>query len=532
MEYEDFVVQIERGRAGYRAHVLASPAGEDSNPFVPPYEAGELVGKLREMDDTLRAVRHLRLAAAESVGVTPREVGTRLYQALFAGPVGNLLHASRGRTEGAHRGLRIRLRFDLHEPELAWLSEYPWDLIYQPQPGDFLSLHTSLRCVRHLELPRPSGLPPFKPPLRLLVLIANPRGSIPLNLVGERKKLEKVLDRPGEIEPAFVERATFEKLGEALDGGGFHVLHFMGHGSFDTTKGCGGLLLETANGEQDLIEGPILADLIKGPFMPSLIVLNACETARFATAKGLSPFAGVATALVQGGALAVVAMQFSISDEAANAFAGSFYPQIAARAPVDDAVAAGRHAISRTLRGSMEWATPALFLRAQDGHLFGRPEAQSLALGTQSPAELNLAVGLRLLGKRAWEEAWGPLRLAARDSREAATVAQALFGQTVALLAGRSWNALRPGERRDAERLLISAMRRTGDWLPPLVGLAVLEADYYAEHGLVGGSGVTVEAAVRQLAAHPLPPRDLDLLALMPMQAETRVRLGLPGAPG
>src|SRR6185295_4315786 len=143
---------------------------------------------------------------------------------------------------------------------------------------DFLSLHTSLRCVRHLELPRPSGLPPFSPPLRVLVLIANPRGSMPLDLVRERRKLERVLDRPGEIEPVFLDKATFEKLGEALGGSRFHVLHFMGHGTFDATKGCGGLLLETVKGDQDLIEGPILADLLKGPFMPSLIVLNACET--------------------------------------------------------------------------------------------------------------------------------------------------------------------------------------------------------------------------------------------------------------
>jgi len=348
---------------------------------------------------------------------------------------------------------------------------------------------------------------------------------MPLDLVRERRKLERVLDRPGEIEPVFLDKATFEKLGEALGGSRFHVLHFMGHGTFDATKGCGGLLLETVKGDQDLIEGPILADLLKGPFMPSLIVLNACETARFAATQGLSPFAGVATALVQGGALAVVAMQFSISDEAANAFTSSFYPQIAARAPVDEAVAAGRLAISRTLRDSMEWATPALFLRATDGHLFGRPEAQD----SQSPTELNLAVGLRLLGEHAWEEAKDPLRLAAKDSQEAATVAQALFGQAVAILAGRSWNALRPRERQEAERLLISAKRRAGDWLPPLVGLAILEADYYSEHGMIGASDVTVEAVARRLVACPLSPRDLNLLALMPAQAETRVRLGLPG---
>ena len=102
------------------------------------------------------------------------------------------------------------------------------------------------------------------------------------------------------------------------------------------------------------------------------MVINACHSAhsqRLAEGAGPSPFTGVASSLVQGGLTAVVAMQYAISDRAAIAFSQTLYRRLAAGDPIDTAVTEGRRTFVRMDPDSLEWATPALFMRAGDGRL-------------------------------------------------------------------------------------------------------------------------------------------------------------------
>ena len=96
-----------------------------------------------------------------------------------------------------------------------------------------------------------------------------------------------------------------------------------------------------------------------------LAVLNACEAGRTDPAD---PFAGVADTLVRRGIPAVIAMQFEVSDDAAVEFAPALYGALAAGRPVDEAVAEARKAMYTI--SPLEWATPVLYLRADDAHLF------------------------------------------------------------------------------------------------------------------------------------------------------------------
>ena len=138
----------------------------------------------------------------------------------------------------------------------------------------------------------------------------------------------------------------------------------MGHAAFDEASGTGSLLFETEEGLAAPVSGPTMAELLRGAAIPPLIVLNACESAR-----SFDLFTGVATALVQAGVAAVVAMQFPISDVAAVTFSEVLYERLSALDPVDAAVAEGRLAIRLAQPGSMEWGTPVLFLRSPDGHV-------------------------------------------------------------------------------------------------------------------------------------------------------------------
>lgn len=368
MEYQDFIVSIERdGPGAYRKRVLESPAGQGSDPFEPPFPLDGLSGLLNNLGPSVRS------------GRVPAETGIALYQALFSGQVGALYAESRGRAEGTGRGLRIKLRFDPGASGMSWVPVLPWELMFRPDTEEFLGSDLMSPLVRYLEVPRSSALPAFQAPLQILVALASPQGAQSLNLEEERRRLEKVLGRPGESDPDFLEHATLDGIRTKLRSRRFHVLHFMGHGGWNSKTGEGSLLLETADGNRDLVSGALLADQIKGASMPVLVVLNACDTARSSELEGASPFGGVAAALVRKGVPAVVAMQFPVTDDAAIPFASELYARIAAGDPVDTAVTEGRLAIRAAVRESMEWATPVLFMRSPDGRLFApdRPEEQS-----------------------------------------------------------------------------------------------------------------------------------------------------------
>jgi len=81
------------------------------------------------------------------------------------------------------------------------------------------------------------------------------------------------------------------------------------------------------------------------------------------------PFCRRAQKLIRQGIPAVVAMQFEITDSAAITFAEGFYKAAADGYPVDAALAESRKAVFRE-GNELEWGTPVLYLRSQDGRIF------------------------------------------------------------------------------------------------------------------------------------------------------------------
>ncbi len=117
--------------------------------------------------------------------------------------------------------------------------------------------------------------------------------------------------------------------------GEWHVLHFVGHGGYDTRTDEGLLALVGEDGQADLIEAGRLADLLgEAQPAPRLVMLNSCSSGQTG-AKDV--FSGTAATLVRSGISAVAAMQFAVSDTAAIAFARGFYTAIAHGRSVDEA---------------------------------------------------------------------------------------------------------------------------------------------------------------------------------------------------
>src|SRR4029453_11411391 len=120
--------------------------------------------------------------------------------------------------------------------------------------------------------------------------------------------------------------ATFDGLDLQLRQNDYHLFHFVGHGTFapmqDDGQRVGQLLFERSDGSGEPIDAQRLCWTLKNHTNLRAIVLNSCDGARSEPANAL---AGAGQRLVQSGIPAVVAMQSSITDVAATAFAGEFY---------------------------------------------------------------------------------------------------------------------------------------------------------------------------------------------------------------
>ena len=295
-----------------------------------------------------------------------REAGQGLFAALLgADGVAGCYRASAALAAERGEELRVVLRVD--DPVLAGL---PWEAMFDHEAGAYVCRRDQL--VRHVPVASAPAPLQVRPPLRILGVVSSPRDLHRLDADAEKEHLARALAGPasqGLAEVHWAPDATWAGLHEMLMDGEWHVLHYIGHGSFDPARDEGVLALEREDGRADLVSASRLVDLLRRARpVPRMVVLNSCAGA--ATGAG-DVFSGTAAALARGGVTAVAAMQYKISDGAAIAFARGFY---AARGRgVDDAVSSGRVAILGTSDRTLEWVTPVLYLRGHQARLFTLP---------------------------------------------------------------------------------------------------------------------------------------------------------------
>ena len=300
------------------------------------------------------------------------ELGQQLYEALPAVIKERYQSARDKASAEGYGGVRLRLTFA--DPCLILV---PWECLYEPGRREFLGLSIQTPIVRYAELPYP---PPtsleFRPPLRILAVLSNPCDLTPLDGKRERQRIASALrelEANGQVSVRWLEAAesgeptSLEKLHDALFAFRPQVLHFVGHGDFDSQRSEGHLYFEGTGGENDPVSSWRLAQLAASTGSLRLVFLNACRGAKTAEIDQLS---GVAMALVQKGIPAVIGMQFEITDGAAIEFASKFYQRLAQGAPVDTAVQEARIHLRVVKHNLLEWATPVLYLWPRDGQVF------------------------------------------------------------------------------------------------------------------------------------------------------------------
>ena len=178
----------------------------------------------------------------------------------------------------------------------------------------------------------------------ILLLAANPKGTQPLRLDEEVKKIDQGLERAKrrdqfKLVPKWA--VTDDDLRRALLDNEPEIVHFSGHGS-----GADGLAFEDDSGHIQLISGDALSRLFElCADSVKCVVLNAC-------------YSEVQADAIAGHIDFVVGMKKAIGDEAAIKFAVGFYDALGAGKDYEKAFKFGCSAID--LKGIPEYLTPVL----------------------------------------------------------------------------------------------------------------------------------------------------------------------------
>ena len=387
IEYETFdIVITPKGGDGMSYNVVARGHRREQTPNPVEFNVDEVIlpedEGARENRNDNGVLRHLTLGDARVrknyplLWTGPPDetralmFGSRLFRAVFKDSVRDLF--AQCRTAAQQRRANLRMRFDLSQsPQLA---VWPWEYLYNPDRGQFFAMFADTPIVRYL--PRPCSEEPLKieAPLRILVVVSLPRGVAKLNVEEEINSISDAMRELSDnnfLKIEVLQKASLSSLFKILEkasdnGTPFHILHFIGHGIFDTDRKEGKLLLTLKNGSGQAVDGGrIGATLKKFNEHLRLVIINACEGARLSR---IDPYAGVAQKILQTGEIpAVLAMQFRITDQAAVTFTKQFYDGLAGSKPLEDCLARAR--LLMYGNNGEEWATPVLYMRASDGHI-------------------------------------------------------------------------------------------------------------------------------------------------------------------
>ncbi|MCA9979183.1 MAG: CHAT domain-containing protein [Anaerolineales bacterium] len=292
--------------------------------------------------------------------------GQTLYDFLFPAKVREIYRELQTYGRLDKKGIRLRLRVE--EPEL---NRIPWEYCYHEDDRFFLAQDRTAPFVRHIERGRVPESLEAPMPLKILLVTAEPSNQKPLDIAEEERRMRDILGGMGDlVQLQVLHHASPETLQTAVTSFQPHVLHYVGHGTFDEARQEGALLFEQNNDQRQAqpFYAQRLGNTLRGSSV-RLVVLNACKTSAEAEGKA---FMGVAPALVIAGIPAVIAMQFNVPDRMAIRFTTALYKYLVQATPLDEAVTEMR---IYAANGPEEydrvwWAIPTLFMRAENGEIW------------------------------------------------------------------------------------------------------------------------------------------------------------------
>lgn len=344
---------------------------------------GEPDGRLRytelapQLKPLLQAAQDKSLADSNGV----KQLGETLFQVLFDPVLRQDFVTFYNQVVHQEKQL-LRLELDIDEQTWPRLAALPWEFMRLPTEANLGTIWLGTAPKLIFARRRAQWLPPqpihLRPneKLRLAVVVAAPEdlGAVEYQkVVADLERLAaKQADRL-ELLPV-VNPATPEAIEEILTRQP-HLFHFIGHGRLNEESGqpVGQIaLVDDLFNKAMWVEADYFSDLFN-QYRPGVVLLQTCEGGKLSASQA---FVGLASRVVQQNIPVVVAMQYELSNVTAIRFALRFYKLLAEDMPVDQAVQNGRRGIALGPQQykTRDFATPVIFMRVPDGHLFQRAE--------------------------------------------------------------------------------------------------------------------------------------------------------------
>ena len=306
-----------------------------------------------------------------------QEFGVDLFQAMFFGNVRRLYDVARA--EAGRSGRRLDI---VMTSMINWVADKPWEFAYDPNRQTFLATE-DVNFTRNVLTAVPCDqIPRRKPPMRILIVAAQPVGLALVSAEGEERMIRRgfrhlVESRLAEVEVLL--SATPELLHQRLQHftddydrvDRFDIIHFIGHGEYRDDEKEAYFIFEDSKGRAHPVSAENMRQILCHRGI-RLVFFNACETGmvdrsgyRFDFNRGLAP------KIVAGGIPAVVANQYKVLDSSATEFAQRFYWSLAQGSTVGDAAREARVAVNYSIAGeSIDWAVPVVYARNPAHRLF------------------------------------------------------------------------------------------------------------------------------------------------------------------
>lgn len=297
--------------------------------------------------------------------------GSTLFSSLFSGKLGRRLWQKMDEVEKSNRALRLRIVSNVERTQ-----HLPWELLFDPSRGDFMSLSGRIALVRT----RPENMRDTLSPLtslRILAVSADPLGT--MRTGDDLAILRRLTSADTRVQLTVIENATPETLAAALKAQTFDIFHFAGTGEvLDRVSKRGGMrqALRLAG---DSSSGVLLARNDLGRMLAGanvrLAVLNGCHTDW--VLRSLAKYIPLG-----------IGLRSNVTVESCLAICESLYRSILSGAPLDLAVTAARQAVDRAQPGTGDWCKLIFYLQVPTGKFLTSALATAVA-SVKRPASLR-----------------------------------------------------------------------------------------------------------------------------------------------
>lgn len=383
----DFHIQIDKDNI-----IMTSLRIDHDNKLHTDSKTANKQFDMKEYIKLIQPIEAEKLDDNNSYDDEHKQLGTFLFEYLFPQSLSDFFHESYNNLKREERRLRIRLFVND-----AKISNVAWEFLYDKQLQRYLCTFPRTPLTRfpydakelanllEREKLRTSNKQ-TQISTQLLFVAANAYGDANIKTTDEIEKIKDGLNNLSsqariKIQYKSTQKGTWTEVFRELNEGvrlynGYNILHFYGHGNFDGEEAT--LTFETDGGNPDLIRPDRFSALLDLPLSQNLglVFLNACNGAK---ASEELPNSGLAHTLFLKGmsnVSSVVAMQFTITINAAEYVAQNLYFELAKGAQIDDAIQSTRAMLCNNdpFKGKRFFATPVIFMNTKTGYLFGLPD--------------------------------------------------------------------------------------------------------------------------------------------------------------